>query len=210
MNKAEDATGKNMKLFITTFIILLLVSYSIQSRADEDIAKQTRQKNSYSDLITNSSAVSQLLLVQDLTVETTDNLQPIESTSKIAGEFTTNLVSIEAGILESKQAATWSKYYFQGALTLHQHNEFNVSLMANIEQINNFNHHNVQTPISDSILTINETELNYSYGIITRYSVTPAWQFSGGFIRAAPLNESTQNTWYGDANMALIGTTYSF
>jgi len=83
-------------------------------------------------------------------------------------------------------------------------------LMANIEQLNNFNYHNNKPIFLDSSITINETELNYSYGIITSYSVSPAWQFSGGIIHAKPLNDSTQSAWYGDANMALIGTTYSF
>lgn len=199
-----------MKLSATIFIALLLISYAIQSHAGERKTPQVSNKNAYSDLITNSSAVSQRLLVQDLASVSVDGAESLELTSKITSEFTTRLLSIEAGMLESKHDSNWNKFYFQGAVTLHQHNEFNVSLMANIEQINNFNHNNTQTPFINSSITINETELNYSYGIITSYSVTPAWQFSGGIIHASPINESIQNTWYGDANMALIGTTYSF
>ncbi|MBL4941830.1 MAG: hypothetical protein JKY81_09225 [Colwellia sp.] len=199
-----------MKLSATIFIALLLISYAIQSHADESNTQQVSNKISYRDLITNSSAISQRLHVQDLAAVPVDNTESLELTSKITGEFTTRLLSIEAGMLESKQDSNWNKYYVQGAVTLHQHNEFNVSLMANIEQINNFNHRNAQIPFINNPIMINETELNYSYGIITSYSVTPAWQFSGGIIRAESLTESTQNSWYGDANIALVGTTYSF
>lgn len=190
--------------------MLLLITYSIKSVADEGSTKQAEYNRSHSNIVINSSPVSQLLLTQDLTAASLDSSQALEHTAKIKGEFTTRLLSIEAGVLQSKQEANWSKYYFQGAVTLHQHDEFNVSLMANIEQINSFNHHNDKTPFVDSLITINETELNYSYGIITSYSVNPAWQFSGGIIHAESLNESAQGTWYGDANMALIGTSYSF
>lgn len=181
----------------------------MKSYADESQAIQTEHKNQHSDIVTKSSPVSLLLITQDL-VAVIDSSQPLEVTTEIKGEFTTRLLSMEAGILQSKQASGWNKYYFQGAVTLHQQNEFNVSLMANIEQINNFNHHNDQTPILDNSITLNETELNYSFGIITSYSVSPTWHFSGGIIHAESLNETTKNTWYGDTNMALIGTTYSF
>lgn len=199
-----------MRLLITFSIALLIITHSMTSYADESYTEQTAYKSPYSDLVTNSSPASQLLLIQDLTTDSFNSLQPLEITPKIKGEFNTRLLSIEAGVLQSKQESSWSKYYFQGAVTLHQYDEFNVSLMANIEQLNNFNYHNNQAPFLDDSTTINETELNYSYGIITSYSVSPAWQFSGGIIHAEPLNDSTQNTWYGDANMALIGTTYSF
>jgi len=181
----------------------------MKSYADEESTSQRAYQNHHSDIVTNNSPVSQFLLSQDL-ITTIDNSQALELTEKIKGEFKTRLLSLEAGMLQSKQESSWNKYYFQGAVTLHQQNELNVSLMANIEQINNFNHHNDQALILNSSLIINETELSYSYGIITSYSVSPAWQFSGGIIHAQPLNESTQSTWYGDANMALIGTTYSF
>lgn len=198
-----------MKLSNTIFIALLIISYSIQSYAvDSDNAK-AKNTNSHSNLMTNSSAVSQRLLVQDIATASIDNTQPLALPSQLKGEFNTRLLSIEAGVLESKQNSNWNKYYFQGAVTLHQNNDLNVSLMANIEQINNFNH-NAKAPFIDSVITINDTEFNYSYGIVTSYSVTPAWQFSGGIIHAAPVNEAIENTWYGDANIALIGTTYSF
>jgi hypothetical protein len=209
INSAKDATGENMRLSITLSVFLLILTPSIKSYADGSGTEKIEYKKAYSNLVTNSSAVSQILLIQDLPVESFNSPQPLEATTKVKGEFNTQLLSIEAGMLESKQESNWSKYYFQGALTLHQYDEFNVSLMANIEQLNNFNYHHNQTLFLDNS-TINETKLNYSYGIITSYSISPAWQFSGGIIHAEPLNDSTQNTWNGDANMALIGTTYSF
>ncbi len=199
-----------MKFSITLGIALLLIAHSIKSYADENNTQPTEHKNVHSDIVNTSSPVSQLLLTQDLTIAPLDSYQDLQFTPQIKGEFSTQRLSIEAGMLQSKQESNWSKYYFQGSVTLHQHNEFNVSLMANIEQLNSFNYHNEKTSILDNTLVINETEINYSYGIITSYSVSPAWQFSGGIIHAQPLNESAQNSWYGDANMALIGTTYSF
>jgi len=210
INSAMDATRESMKLSITFSITLLIITHSINCYADESNTEQTDHKSAHSDLITNSSPVSQLLFIQDISSESFNTLQPLEVTANIKGEFNTRLLSIEAGMLQSKKESSWSKYYFQGAVTLHQHAEFNVSLMANIEQLNNFNYHNNQTPFLGSSMTDNESELNYSYGIITSYSINRSWQFSGGIIHAEPLNESTLNTWYGDANMALIGTTYSF
>ena len=198
-----------MKFSLKFCIAMMLFIYSIRSYAGEGDLAQAEYKSVLSDLVTNSSPVSQLILIQDLSA-VIDNVQTAEITPKIKGEFNTRLLSIEAGMLQSKQESNWNKYYFQGAVILHQKNEFNVSLMANIEQINNFNHHNNQTPFTDNTIILSETELNYSYGLITSYSISPAWNFSGGIIHAESLNDSTQNTWFGDANMALIGTTYSF
>jgi len=188
---------------------MLLIIFSVKGYAYGDDTAQTRHKSPYSDLVTNSSPVSQFFLTQDLTAAI-DNSQTLEFTPKIKGEFITRILSIEAGMLQSKNESNWNKYYFQGAVTLHQKNEFNVSLMANIEQINNFNYHNDQKTILSNSKIMNETESSYSYGIITSYSINSTWQFSGGIIHAESLNESAQRSWYGDANMALIGTTYSF
>ncbi len=204
------ATRESMKLSITFSITLLIITHSLNSFADEKDTEKTDNKSAYSELITNSSPINQLIFIQDITSESFNTLQPLEVTPNIKGEFNTRLLSIEAGMLQSKKESSWSRYYFQGAVTLHQHDEFNVSLMANIEQLNNFNYHTKQTLFLDSSMTIMESELNYSYGIITSYSINRSWQLSGGIIHAKPLNESTLNTWYGDANMALIGTTYSF
>lgn len=199
-----------MKFLITLPVAFLCIILSGKSVANEEIIKQKSYNNIELDLVTNSSPVSQLILTQDLNTLPTDTFKNYEAPKKIVGEFNTRLLSVEAGVIESKQESNWSKYYFQGALVLHQHDEFNVSLMANIEQINSFYHHNELSLTLDNSIIINETEVNYSYGIVGSYSISPSWKFSGGVIHAQPLNEQKQNTWYGDANMALIGTTYSF
>lgn len=196
-----------MKFLCAYFIVLLLITYSIKGYADKSSIEDSDPIKSYSDLIINSSAVSQLLVTQDLTDTLLDSTQALELTPTIKGEVSSQLLSIEAGIIQTQNQSNWSKYYFQGAVTLHQHEELNVSLMANIEQIKHYNHH---THLLKSPIGLNETELSYSYGIITSYSISPSWQLSGGIIHAESLKGSTQTTWYGDANMALIGTSYSF
>lgn len=205
-----------MKFNVIFSLVLFLITYSLSSAADESNANYTNysnysnSNNTSSDLVINSSPVSQLLLTQELFSTPLDSSQLSELTPQVVGEFKSRFLSVEAGIIESKKNANWSKYYFQGAVILHQHNEFNVSLMANIEQINSFSYHHAQTPLLDNSIIINATEVNYSYGIMGSYSINDAWQFSGGIIHAQPLKETMLDTWYGDANMALIGTTYSF
>lgn len=198
---------ESMKFLCAYFIVLLLITYSIKGYTEKNNIETIEPIQFYRDLIINSSAVSQLLIRQDLTATLLDSTQALELTPTIKGEVSTALLSIEAGIMQPQHQLNWSKYYFQGAVKLHQHDELNISLMANIEQIKQFNH---QPALTKSPIVFNETELNYSYGIITNYSVSPAWQFSGGVIHAESLNESAQTTWYTDANMALIGTTYFF
>lgn len=199
--------GKNMKFLCAYFIVLLLITYSIKGYAEKSNIKDIDPIKSNSDLIINSSAASQLLVTQDLTATLLDSTQALELTPTIKGEVSSQLLSIEAGMIQTQNQSNWSKYYFQGAVTLHQHDELNVSLMANIEQIKHYNH---QKHLFKSPIALNETELSYSYGIITSYSISSSWQLSGGIIHAESLKDSTQTTWYGDANLALIGTTYSF
>ena len=196
-----------MKFLCANFMVLLIMTYSINGFAEKSNIEDIDPIKSYSDLIINISAVSQLLVTQDLTAALLDSTQTLELTPTIKGEVSTQLLSIEAGIIQPQNQSNWSKYYFQGAVTLHQQDDLNVSLMANIEQIKHYNH---QTHLFESPIALNETELSYSYGIITSYSISPSWQFSGGVIHAQSLKDSAQTTWYGDANMALIGTTYSF
>ena len=114
---------------------MLIVTLSIKSYADENDLDQN--KIAYSDFITHSSPVSQLLFIQDFSAESFNIFHPLEITPTIKGKFNTRLLSIEAGVLQSSQESSRSKYYFQGAVILHEYDEFNVSLMANIEQLNN-------------------------------------------------------------------------
>lgn len=199
-----------MKLLITLGVVWFLLSFSTQNYANEHDSSRVPKKNTFSDLIINNSPASQILYTNDLTTESLNILEPLEVTPTIEGEFNTDLLSIKAGVLQSKNESSTSKYYFQGAITVHQHKEFNVSIMANVEQLNNINYFSNHAVFLDNSLIMNETEVNYSYGIITSYSINRSWQFSGGIIHAEPLSESTLNTWHSDENMALIGTTYSF
>lgn len=199
-----------MKLSITYSITLWVIIYSINGYANDISFEQKNHVIYSSNLITNNTSVSQFLFVQDLTSSSFSTQKPLEFTPNIKGEFNTRFVSIEAGMLQSKKEASKSKYYLQGAVLLHQHDEFNVSLMANIEQLNNLNYLNNQTVFFENSLNTTKSALNYSYGIISSYSINHSWQLSGGIIHAEPLNESTLSTWKGDANMALIGTTYTF
>ncbi len=199
-----------MRFTIAFSIALFFIVCAINTQANETDFTQIEINNSQTDIVINSSPVSQLILSQEAIFTPLDSSQSIASTSMIKGEFSTRLLSLEAGVLSPKLEANWSKFYFKGALTLHQHADFNVSLMANIEQINSYNYHNEQAPSFTDSLSISETELNYSYGIITSYTINSGWQFSGGIIHAAPVNDANQTTWYGDEKMALIGTTYSF
>lgn len=201
---------------LTIIISIALTLCSIQSYADENyVVNNIHSSESFSYLTTNSSSINQLLIIHDLTINSIDSLPSIELPNHISGKFKNELLSLEAGVVQFSEVSNWSKYYFQGAVTLHQYNKFNLSLMANIEQLNNFHalnfvNNNYQTSYVESLSMSNETELNYSYGLVGRYSINSTWQFSGGFIHAQAFNEPNSNAWYSNKSMALIGTTYSF
>ena len=199
-----------MRLLMTFSIVLLLIIYSATSIANESKAIQATYNNAYPNLVINNASLNQELLGNELITAPFDSTQTFALTSQLKGEFKTPLLWLKAGMVESKQTASWNKYYLQGSVILHQHNDLNVSLMANIEQTNSFYHYNRQALQLKSPIEMSNTETNYSYGIVGRYDINSAWQFSGGIIHAAPLNESIQNIWYGDTNMALLGTSYSF
>ena len=169
----------------------------------------------YHYFTTNSSSTNQLIFVHELIITSIDSSSTIEIPAQISGSFNSQYISVEIGLIQSEQQSNWSKYYFEGALTLHRYNKFNLSLMANIEQRNNFytlyfvNNKN-HISVAENLTGNNETELNYSYGLIGSYSVNPTWQFSGGIIHTQALDEPNSNTWSINSNMALIGTSYSF
>lgn len=207
-------------LFATIFSAALTLC-SMTCCADESNAKnhiQSREPSQYlatKYLATNSPAINQLIFVNDLIITSIDSSPTIEPPSKMSGKYHSQYISIEVGVIQSDQLSNWSKYYFQSALTLRQYDKFNLSLMANIEQLNNFHslyllNKKYHVSLAENFAENNETELNYSYGLIGSYSVNSTWQFSGGIIHAQALNEPNSNTWYSNSNMALIGTTYSF
>lgn len=182
---------------------MTLILCSIKSYADDSyLINSVEHASSYNDLIIISSSINSL------------SLSPInEAPTKISGNYSNQLLSIEAGVVQSTPLANSNKYYFQGALTLHQYENFNVSLMANIEQQDNFyspylSNKKEQIPYNAQYNLSSETEL--SYGLVGSYTVNSTWQFSGGIIYAQPLSEQSSSTWYSNKNMALIGATYSF
>lgn len=188
-----------------------MTNYAGESSANNN----PHNSDPYHYLATTSSPINQLIFVHDLIITSTDSSPTIEQPTQMSGTFHSQFISIEVGLMQSDQQSNWSKYYFQGALTLHQYNKFNLSLMANIEQLNNFHslylvNDKNQVSLAENLTGKHETELNYSYGLIGKYSVNSTWQFSGGIIHAQALNESNSNTWYNNSSMALIGTTYSF
>lgn len=203
-----------MKFKISLSIALILCSITSRANKHKTVNNFIDSKP-YNYLAINNSPINQLLFVHDLTITSIDSTSINELPTQISGEFHTQLLSIEAGVIQSDNVSNWSKYYFQGAVILHQYEKFNLSLMANIEQLNNvhalylFNNEE-QTPYGENLPVNNETKLNYSWGLVGSYSINSTWQFSGGVIRAEAFREQNSNTWYSDTNMALIGTTYSF
>lgn len=201
---------------LTTIFSLVLTLCSMTIYADENDAKNNIYSSiPYHYLATNSSPINQLIFVHDLIKTSIDSSPIVEFPTQISGTFNSPFISIEAGLIQSDQLSNWSKYYFQGALTLHKYDKFNLSLMANIEQLNNFNslylaNNKNHISLAENLTGNNETELNYSYGLIGSYSVNPTWQFSGGIIHTQALDEPNSNIWYVNSSMALIGTTYSF
>lgn len=201
---------------LTTIFSTALMLCSMTNYADENNAKNIiHSSDPYHYLATNSSPINQLIFVHDLIITSIDSSPTVELPAQMSGTFHSQFISIEVGLMQSDQLSNWSKYYFQGALTLHQYDKFNLSLMANIEQLNNFHslylvNNKYQVSLAENLTGNNETELNYSYGLIGSYSVNSTWQFSGGIIHAQALNEPNSNAWYSNSSMALIGTTYSF
>jgi len=201
---------------LTTTLIIALILCSIKSYADESYTVDNLHTSEpYQYLAINSSAVIPILLVHELTINAIDSLSVVELPTQISAKINNQLLSIAAGVMQSNEMSNWSKYYFQGALTLHQYKKFNLAVMANIEQLNNFHspylvNNKDQTTYLENQAMSNETEVNYSYGLVGSYSVNSTWQFSGGIIHAQTFNEVNSTTWYGNKNMALIGTTYSF
>lgn len=196
----------NHSALITKFILLYAIT-SV-SYAEEQSNKTHISAPLTNTFIVNNYQLNPLLAFHDLTQ--TNNINNFEPTAQIQGTYTTKIMSIETGLMKPKKAASWSKYYFTGAVTIHQNNAFNLSLTASIEQLKNMGSNYFQTPISESINGVHDSDLNYSYGLMGSYSVNPAWHFSGGIIHSPTINDANNTILYGDSHVALIGTTYSF
>jgi hypothetical protein len=196
---------------LTTIFSIALILCSIKSYAD-DISSV---KNTYDSKMYNYPAMNQSPLVHYLNAVAIGSSPTFEIPTQLLGKYQSQLLSIEAGIIKSSQESNWSKYYFQGALTLHQHEKFNVSLMANIEQLNGFYslyllNNKYQKPYRENLIIGNEKKSNYSYAVVGSYSVNATWQVSGGIIHRQAVDTLNSTAWYNNKNIALIGTTYSF
>ncbi|MCW8833224.1 MAG: hypothetical protein OQK09_03510 [Colwellia sp.] len=134
----------------------------------------------------------------------------LNSKPQIQGKFSTSLVSIETGLMQSPQTSSWRKYYLNGAITLHNNNAFNLSLTANIEQFKDIDLHYYQMPALENMNTVSDSELNYSYGLIGSYTINSTWHFSGGIIHSPSINNFNSAIIHNNTNMALVGTTYTF
>jgi hypothetical protein len=124
--------------------------------------------------------------------------------------FVKGKISIKTGKTTSENITTWSKYYLNSAITIHQNKAFNLSITASIEQFKD-SHLNLQiSPLTESRQPDNEAQFNYSYGVMGSYSINSTWHFSGGIIHSSTINEANNTAWHTNSSMALIGTTYSF
>ena len=133
-----------------------------------------------------------------------------EEILSLEGGFTKGIISIKTGKVTSESFTSWSKHYLNSAVTIHQNNTFNLSITASVEQFENSHLRSQLQPITTNNQKVNNTELNYSYGLMGSYSISPTWYFSGGIIHSAPINETDNTSVHTNTSMALIGTTYSF
>lgn len=192
--------------FITGFILL----FSIASYADEKNDTHSINTTITNTFIINNSHLSPLLELHDFTQSTDNDALIFKSNAQIQGKYTAGRMSIETGLMQSQQTSNWSKYYFSGAITLHQNSAFNLSLTASIEQLKSIDLKHYQTPVLASLSINNEAKLNYSYGLVGSYSVNSTWHFSGGITHSPTINDTNNAVLYSNTHMALVGATYSF
>lgn len=124
--------------------------------------------------------------------------------------FTKGIVSIKTGKITSERLTSWSKYYLNSAITIHQNAVFNLSITASLEQFKNSQLNPPFQSILKQTKQVKASEFNYSYGLMGSYSISSTWYFSGGIIHTSPLNDLHNTSWHTNSNMAIIGTTYSF
>jgi|GEM_PF-2040314 len=163
----------------------------------------------HSFLLTNNYNAMRVITFDSLSNTYSETFLPKHITS-LQGGFTKGIISIKTGKITSENLTDWSKYYLNSAITIHQSAVFNLSITASVEQFKNSNLSSQLQPLTNGSQQFNETELNYSYGIMGSYSVNPTWYFSGGIVHSSPINEANNTSWNTNSSMALIGTTYSF
>lgn len=198
----------NHLTFFTGFTVLyLLASVSYADEKSNIIQTSTSVAGSF---IIPTYHLNQQFVFHDATQSINDSVFTFAAQPKIQGKYTTGIMSIETGLIQTESTSNWQQYYFTGAISLHQKNAFNLSLTASIEQFKDGDLNYYQTPILDNKHKTIATELNYSYGLIGSYSVNSTWHFSGGFIHSPTTNNTNDLIIYRNKQMALVGTTYSF
>jgi len=184
----------------------------------------SNNKLTVSDLTLNELPLNELTIkelpVKELALKelTTGNLATplftmpliLNSTPQIKDRFTAGIISLEPSLIIPQHNLHWSKYLLSGSVTLHQNNAFNLSLTTNIEQLKSINFGSYQQSILEHINYVDESELNFSYGVMGSYSINARWYFSGGIIHAPEIKGVQNSTDFSNTNMALVGTTYSF
>ena len=164
------------------------------------------QINNAMSLLTTNTHFSLRLKLHNFT---TYSYAPIEKSIQIKSQYQTQFASFEIGMVQSYDEISWNKSFVQGTIIIHKNNNFSLVVLANIEQLNSANFHYSPAQILENTIVSNEPMLNYSFGLMSNYSINEAWHFSGGIIHSET-TASDSTTLEPDDNMALIGTTYSF
>ena len=130
--------------------------------------------------------------------------------TKIKAQYQYSIIQLETGLLTQETNQQMGQaFYLQGALVIHQDNKFNLSVMANIEHLNEQRLSYYQNN-SYNTSEASKAIFNTRYGFVGSYVVTPSWQVTGGVIYSTVHGNLGQGVWNQNDNMALIGTTYSF
>lgn len=124
--------------------------------------------------------------------------------------------SAETGMLSnSKNILSSGKIYLQGAYSLFDNQNLNISVTAKVEALDE---NNVNSYYGDKKLTSNNSifkehqATNTTLGIISTYSINKQWKVLG-IISSTTLDDKIENSPLIDnsnLHMALIGTSYSF
>ncbi|MCO4798363.1 MAG: MipA/OmpV family protein [Colwelliaceae bacterium] len=124
--------------------------------------------------------------------------------------------SAETGMLSnSKNILSSGKIYLQGAYSLFENQNLNISVTAKVEALDESN---VNSYYGDKKLAVNNSifeehqATNTTLGIISTYSINKQWKVLG-IISSTTLDNKIENSpLIDDSNlhMALIGTSYAF
>ncbi|MDG1751031.1 MAG: MipA/OmpV family protein [Thalassotalea sp.] len=124
--------------------------------------------------------------------------------------------SAETGVVSnSNNLLSSGKVYLQGAYSIFDNQQLNISLTAKVEALDE---NNVKSYFGESILTNNISifeehhATNTTLGIVSTYSINKQWKVLG-MISSTTLDDKIESSPLIDDNnlhMALIGTSYAF